>query len=39
MHLYPGTLIPLGTNYEAVDQILNQLPAETRSDQSSPGGL
>ena len=24
LHLYPGTLIPLGPNYEAVDQILNQ---------------
>lgn len=24
LHLYSGTLIPLGPNYEAVDQILNQ---------------
>jgi CIC family chloride channel protein len=24
LHIYPGTLVPLGPNYEAVDQILNQ---------------
>ena len=24
LHLYPGTLVPLGPNYEAVDAILNQ---------------
>jgi chloride channel protein, CIC family len=24
LHLYPGTLVPLGPNYEAVDLILNQ---------------
>lgn len=29
LHLYPGTLIPLGPNYEAVGQILNQTHTST----------